>query len=120
MVSKNAPAVPRRRYADFCNKICTKRTYRVRSVMSAFERTDRCAATPLEITSRSASVNASLERRRWAGRIPPCGMLQAIQWRPWADEQVYGLTFLQGKGVKISNPASEAASRDRDPRIQRR
>jgi hypothetical protein len=21
----------------------------------------------------SASVNASLERRRWAGRIPPCG-----------------------------------------------
>jgi len=86
----------------------------------AIDRTDRCAATPLEITSRSASVNASLERRRWAGRIPPCGMLQAIQWRPWADEQVYGLAFLQGKGVKISNPASEAASRDRDPSIQRR
>jgi hypothetical protein len=38
----------------------------------------QCAAkgpqgVPLEITSRSASVNASLERRRWAGRIPPCG-----------------------------------------------
>ena len=28
MVSKNAPAVPRRRYADFCNKIGTKRTWR--------------------------------------------------------------------------------------------
>jgi hypothetical protein len=26
MASKNAPAVPRRRYADFCNKICAKRT----------------------------------------------------------------------------------------------
>ena len=40
MASKNAPTVPRRRYADFCNKIGTKRTcptpllnvrYRVRS-----------------------------------------------------------------------------------------
>jgi hypothetical protein len=26
MASKNAPAVPRRRYAEFCNKIGTKRT----------------------------------------------------------------------------------------------
>jgi hypothetical protein len=28
MASKNPPAVPRRRYADFCNKIGTKRTSR--------------------------------------------------------------------------------------------
>src|SRR5258708_7397274 len=27
MASKNAPAVPRRRYADFCHKIGTKRTW---------------------------------------------------------------------------------------------
>ena len=39
----------------------------------AIDRADRCAVTPLEITSRSASVNANLERRRSAGRIPPCG-----------------------------------------------
>jgi hypothetical protein len=26
MASKNAPAIPRRRHADFCNKIGTKRT----------------------------------------------------------------------------------------------
>ena len=37
------------------------------------DRADRRAETPLEITSRSASVNASLERRRSAGRNPPCG-----------------------------------------------
>jgi hypothetical protein len=28
MASKKAPAIPRRRYADFCNKIGTKRTCR--------------------------------------------------------------------------------------------
>jgi hypothetical protein len=39
----------------------------------AIDRADCCAVAPLEITSRSASVSASLERRRWAGRIPPCG-----------------------------------------------
>jgi hypothetical protein len=27
MVSKNAPAVLRRRYADFCNKICQERKH---------------------------------------------------------------------------------------------
>jgi hypothetical protein len=26
MASKNAPAVPHRVYADFCNKICQRRT----------------------------------------------------------------------------------------------
>src|SRR6476646_7493959 len=36
MVSKNAPAVPRRRYADFCNKIGTNRTWRDVRLESAF------------------------------------------------------------------------------------
>src|SRR6266404_5389723 len=35
MASKNAPAVPRRRYADFCNKIGTFRTCRDGLTMSA-------------------------------------------------------------------------------------
>jgi hypothetical protein len=34
MASKNAPAVPRRRYADFCNKIGKKRTFRSILAMS--------------------------------------------------------------------------------------
>ncbi len=36
-------------------------------------RHDAGAAMPLDISSRSESVNANLERRRGAGRIPPCG-----------------------------------------------
>jgi hypothetical protein len=39
----------------------------------AIERIDRAEATPREISSRSASVNASRERRRGTGRMPPCG-----------------------------------------------
>ena len=46
----------------------------------AFERkakriAQRDAKNAQEIPSRSASVNASLERRRSEGRIPPCGAL---------------------------------------------
>jgi hypothetical protein len=37
MASKKAPAIPRRRYADFCNKIGTKRTLIQRSLMSVIE-----------------------------------------------------------------------------------
>jgi hypothetical protein len=32
MASKNAPAVPRRRYADFCNKIRQQRSFHNRSL----------------------------------------------------------------------------------------
>jgi hypothetical protein len=39
----------------------------------AIERTERCATSARDISSRSASLKASGERRRWAGRIPPCG-----------------------------------------------
>jgi hypothetical protein len=39
----------------------------------AIDRADRCIAMPLDISSRSESVNANRDRRRGAGRIPPCG-----------------------------------------------
>ena len=37
---------------------------------------NECSLTnPREISSRSASVNASLERRRGGGRMPPVGLM---------------------------------------------
>jgi hypothetical protein len=39
----------------------------------AIERIDRCATIARDIASRSDRVKASRERRRAAGRIPPCG-----------------------------------------------
>src|ERR1700686_4319972 len=36
MASKNPPAVPRRRYADFCNKICQKQTHASQQTASLF------------------------------------------------------------------------------------
>jgi len=50
MVSKNPPAVPRRRYTDFCNKIGAKRTV-VRSATCGVARShlDRHLAVLAEI-----------------------------------------------------------------------
>ncbi len=39
----------------------------------AIVRRDRSLTTPLEISSRSDNVSASLDRRRGGGRIPPLG-----------------------------------------------
>ena len=39
----------------------------------AIARIDCFVASPLDIVSRSQSVSARRDRRRWAGRIPPCG-----------------------------------------------
>src|SRR6202166_492295 len=36
MASKNPPAVPRRRYADFCNKICQQQTHASQQTASLF------------------------------------------------------------------------------------
>jgi len=39
----------------------------------AIERIDLWATIPLDITSRSDKLNAKCDRRRGAGRMPPCG-----------------------------------------------
>ena len=44
----------------------------------AMARSDWPATTPLEISSRSAGVNASLERRLSGGRMPP-----VLERTPW-------------------------------------
>ena len=41
----------------------------------AITRNERPFTNPREISSRSASVNASLERRRAGGRMPPVGLI---------------------------------------------
>jgi hypothetical protein len=37
MASKNAPAVPRRRYADFCNKIGQQETHAPQQLWTSFD-----------------------------------------------------------------------------------
>jgi hypothetical protein len=64
MASKNAPTVPRRRYADFCNKIGAKQTNGVGPLMSVV----RVPAQPVDATQAlnlSAGVsNCKVSRGR--------------------------------------------------------
>ena len=39
----------------------------------AIERNEHCVLSPLEISSRSKRLSASLARRRASGRMPPVG-----------------------------------------------
>ena len=44
-------------------------------MLHAITRSERPFTSPREISSRSASVSASPERRRAGGRIPPVGLM---------------------------------------------
>jgi len=48
----------------------------------AIDRIDRFATMPLDISSRSERLNANRDRRRGAGRMPPCG----ASWKYIDDE----------------------------------
>src|SRR5260370_14436194 len=60
---KNAPAVPRRRYADFCNKICHKRTFPKPSL--SLLRATAHRPTSIDHKDRPISIDAQSGLQVW-------------------------------------------------------
>ena len=54
--------------------------------LQAIRRNECPCASPREISSRSASVSASLERRRGGGRMPPVGQIREDRRRGLAED----------------------------------